>query len=114
MKTRNSRRLTFEVLEDRQLLAADVFATQPIADVRQLAAMFAPQKVSESEVRIDLAQKGLSLSSDDNLADLKSAQKKYFGVKDDQLLVSVMGKATSVELLPAMKAAGVCFASVGR
>lgn len=62
MKTRNSRRLTFEVLEDRQLLAADVFATQPIADVRQLAAIFAPQKVSESEVRIDLAQKGLILS----------------------------------------------------
>jgi hypothetical protein len=40
MRSKNFRYPSFELLEDRRLLAGDIHATAPIADVHQLAAMF--------------------------------------------------------------------------
>ena len=65
MKSLNGRRSSFEPLEDRNLLAGDVYATAPIADVRQLATMYSPRQLSESDLRLALLTHKLLLRQEE-------------------------------------------------
>jgi hypothetical protein len=107
----NSRnhRSSFETLEDRSLLSA-----YPAADARQLATMFSPVASSETELRTALTQVGYILNVEESLSDAQSFQKEHFGVKDDMLFVSVIGKRTTADLLPSIKGANVQVEFVSR
>ncbi len=93
------RKLRMESLEQRTLLAADFVTAVDVAvlDVRDLAAIYAPQIASAGDLAIAMGDRWETFRGDDELA-AKSVAATGFAIKDETIAVSVMGDGTSEDL----------------
>ena len=99
------RRLRFETLEERRLLTITPTPNYEPADIRQLAAMFAPQLSLENNPALSQALDDYMSASGSDLTAARDAQRIFYGVEDDRIFASVMGSGTLQDLLANIAAA---------
>ncbi len=92
------RTLRVEALEERTLLAADVFTALEVLDVRDIAAIYAPESVSSEAWALSMGDKWSALRSsfEQGTVNAKSAG---YDVEQGRIMLSVMGTGTQEELL---------------